>query len=163
MGLSKGAFYYWFDDKEDLFLATLEQRVARLTEAVGGLMVGAVTEAPFFAQVHESIAAIFTYALANPAELAMVKASLALGPSSSPRMAEVWARGLGLSVSVLTTAQERGAVRSDLPTPLLASLVFGLLESLDRYLLATSPDPSALPVEQTAAMYTGLLERLLRP
>ncbi len=78
-------------------------------------------------------------------------------------MAPVSARGPGLSASVLTIAQSRGAVRSDLPPPLLASLVFGLLESLDRDLLATSPDPSALPVEQTAAMYTGLLERLLRP
>jgi AcrR family transcriptional regulator len=163
MGLSKGAFYYWFDDKEDLFLATLEQRLARLTAAVGGLMVGVVTEAPFFEQVHASIAAIFTYALAQPEELALVKASLSLGPSSSPRMVALWARGVGISVSVLETAQVRGEVREDLPTPLLASLVLGLLESLDRYMLATVPDPAALPAEETAVMYTALVERLLRP
>ena len=163
MGLSKGAFYYWFDDKEDLFLATLQQRVARLGEATGGLMLGVVTQAPFFAQVHASIAAVFSYALEHPEDLALIKASLALGPARSPRMAALWARGVGIAAAVIATAQARGEVRIDLPTPLLASAVLGLLESLDRYLLSTAADPALLSVEQTSAMYTELVQRLLAP
>ena len=92
-------------------------------------MVGTVSEALFFVQVHSGIEKGVTD---HPG--ALVKTSLVLGPS------------------VLTIAQSRGAARSDLLTLLPASGALGLLGSLERYLRGASPDPSVLPVVQAAAM-----------
>ena len=163
MGQSKGAFYYWFDDKEDLFIATLEQRLGRMIAAVGGVMAGQLTDAPFFEQVRAALVDVFRYAVAHPDDLALLKSSLVLGPDSSPRMAELWMQGIGVNTAVIEGGQAQGAVRTDLPAPLLASLAFGLLESLDRYTLATHADLAAVPVEPLADLYVGLLVRLLQP
>ena len=170
LGLSKGAFYYWFDDKMDLFLSTLEDRLRRLSVAVGGLASGPPAAGPLWPQVEATLRAMMVLALSDPEGLRLLKVAVALGPDSSPRMAALWHAADAPVVAVLAEGQRRGEVRADLPLPLLARVVMGILEAVDRYFLAEGdpPEPAADGAEDAAldalvALYLGLLRRVVAP
>lgn len=161
LGLSKGAFYYWFDDKSDLFLSTLEDRLARLSTAVGGLASGAVGPAPLWSQVEATLSSVLEQVSADPQGMQLLKAAVALGPDSSPRMRALWHAGDALVAHVLTVGQQRGEVRTDLPLSLLVRVVLGVLEAVDRHLLEGDGDQD----EEGAVvpLYLDLLSRVVSP
>ena len=38
-GISKGSFYYYFEDKSDLYLTVLKQEYADIVEGLGGISI----------------------------------------------------------------------------------------------------------------------------
>lgn len=160
LSLSKGAFYYWFDDKEDLFLAVIADRIDAMKRTVGGLMDGPAPSVPLWLQVESTCAAIFRYIIVHPDTMMLLKAALVLRPDLSPRLQALWATLLGATEALVVEGQRRGEVRTDLPASLLASVAHGMLEGLDRHMLREAPDvdPTA-----SAALYVDLLRRALGP
>jgi AcrR family transcriptional regulator len=136
-GISKGAFYYYFDDKRDLFLATLrdagERAVAALRPPPPAPDARALWDA--LDTLYERIARFFA---SEPALAGLLKA--AFSPSAGPAVAELVAEYTGRARqsfrSLLAAGVALGAVRGDLPVDLLADLVLASGEAHDAWALA---------------------------
>ncbi|MCB9663599.1 MAG: TetR/AcrR family transcriptional regulator [Alphaproteobacteria bacterium] len=165
LGLSKGGFYYWFDDKEDLFLATLVDRAAPFDALVAGFLTEVADAAAFWARVEELVRTGMAVVGEDPVALGLFQAAMALSPQSSPRLAAWWAEGLQATRAVLEAGQAAGAVRTDLDLDLLASVVFSMGEALDRWLVGRGAEAvqTEAQAEATVALYVGLLRRVSAP
>ena len=165
-GASKGAMYYYFDDKRDLLRAVLDDGLARAGAAVGaaGPPGPCRDVAGFWAEVERLCAAGLELLARDP-----VLAGLAvrmLGASTGPlaeAVAAVSERMTTLTADLLRQGQAVGAVRDDLPIALLAHLLTGVGEAMDRWLLPRwdqlGPDErAALP-----ARMVDLFRRLAAP
>ncbi|MEL6348663.1 MAG: TetR/AcrR family transcriptional regulator [Myxococcota bacterium] len=159
--VSKGAFYYWFDDKEDLFIETISSRLADMSSSVGGILQGAVQPGRYWPQVEDGIRGVFRYALAHPQSIALIKAASALPPDTSPRMAALWQRGTDAIARIIEEGQQRELIRTDLPSSLLSNLTFAVGEACDRHVLS-QPDLETIDVDAWVALYLDLLRRMLR-
>ncbi len=162
LGLSKGAFYYWFDDKEDLFVAVLRQQLQAMAEAVGGLLVGPPSSAPLWTQLEHSIRELIVYVAETPDALALYKAALTLQPAVGSPVGALLADSLASTEALIEEGRRRGDVRTDLPAAMLAHVAHGMLEGLDRYALTAEQLPEGSP-GALAAVYVSLLEAVLAP
>lgn len=164
LGLSKGAFYYWFDDKEDLFVTTLEDRLATITATAPGLLSGTIPEGPFWPMVEATVVDGMALMAEHADKLPLLKAALA-APQSA-RLAALWARGRQVVTDVLRVGITQGVVRQDMPVDLLASLAYSMGEAMDRWTLGQL-EAGALTEEadlaELLASYTDLMHRLLDP
>ena len=133
-GISKGSMYYYFDDKADLYSETVRVALSRLVEGLElpALDSGAPDE--FWAEI-EALAVRFASRLVtSPATVALVREVLresggpAQAASASQSAATPWLE------QTLTTGQQLGAVRTDLPTPLLVATALALGQAMDTWL-----------------------------
>ncbi|MCB9755632.1 MAG: TetR/AcrR family transcriptional regulator [Myxococcales bacterium] len=156
-GVSKGAMYYYFDDKQDLFLTTVEDTLARGQEAFGSLdSVLAATDARGFWDAMQGLnRRAWSIFYDDPSLLALGKALLASpGLTESATYRELVARLDGVMRELVAAGVEVGAIRRDLDPALLSAVLLGMGEALDRFLIARvdTLDPAAL---------AGLPERVL--
>ncbi|MCB9742455.1 MAG: TetR/AcrR family transcriptional regulator [Alphaproteobacteria bacterium] len=162
-GLSKGAAYYYFDDKEDLFLTLVEARVGALVREAAA---GALPEADFWGWVERLSWGVFGGLAQDPKSWALARELYAMLPGGrSPRVAEAWAQVSAWTERLLERGQALGEVREDLPLSLLSALTLGLGEALDRWALDAVPDPEAAEAEMGPVMAASmdLFRRLLAP
>lgn len=135
-GVSKGALYYYFDDKRDLFLTTLRDATERGFEAVGPPRE-AHDASGFWDALLEWYERITLFVAREPALAGLIQATLS--PSAGPGVAalvdEYSARCRRYLRGLLARGIELGAVRDDLPLDLLSDLVLATGESHDRWAL----------------------------
>jgi AcrR family transcriptional regulator len=135
-GVSKGAMYYYFDDKEDLLLTALDDAVTRALAALG--------PAPAFRDAHgfwdalgELYRRVTDFVAAEPALAGLLKT--ALTRESSARVGEAVAdyttRLERWLAELLERGRALGAVRPDVSTGLLARLLTAMGDVTDRWLL----------------------------
>ncbi len=136
LGLSKGIFYYYFDDKADLFSAVV--RMVWETFVPGDLLDPARLDGDSFwptlrAMLVESHSKVREKPwLVGFARLMMAPASGGVEPAIATELqqAQAWVR------SLLQRGQQLGAVRSDIPVDLLASILGAADQASDRWWLA---------------------------
>ena len=163
-GISKGAAYYYFDDKADLYTTTI-LHYSRELLADMAIDLEQFTAANFW----EKVTAIYRHQFTSYAERPWVfSVAKADGTLSVERMmegplAELWEQARFLLVQLLQHGRELGVVRSDLPEDLLLSLVVAVDEAHDRWLYAQWSELSAEDLEQAALGMSDLLRRLLTP
>jgi AcrR family transcriptional regulator len=163
-GLSKGAFYYYFDDKADLAATVLQDVVRPLLEAFEELELPA-GNFDFWGLV-ETMARDSLERLRDTPEQTDVIAKLAsamlrdthLASHLAPLMkgamkagARLWQRG-----------QEMGMVRADLPLETLLPLLQGIKETLARVLLPVDQAPSPADLERFIDLQMDLFRRVAR-
>lgn len=162
-GLSKGAMYYYFDDKEDLYLAVLSEAMAQITAQVGELppVQGA---AEFWA----ALRALY-FRMLDAYRSAPQQVSLARGFMRSlglPRVAEAYARLEQAAAiwfaGVIQRGQAVGAVRSDVAPELLLAAALGLLEGTDRWFIERFEQLDEPALLGAAETIFGMLQRLLQ-
>ena len=134
LGLSKGQFYYYFDDKADLFGTVLDWAWERvLPETLFDFVqLDTTTFWPHFEELAERSRAVIrtmpwyvglirhlVYPPADPAVRAMVEEKLK--------------RARGLQLSLVRRGQALGCVRRDLPEDLLLTLLNALDTAADRW------------------------------
>lgn len=149
-GVSKGAMYYYFDNKEDLFVTVVADLAARAAAAIGG--PGPFSDAAGFWREMRTLCARALQLFADPTVAGLGKQLVrAGGDSPLGRAVEAHTRRLeAFTAELLRAGQRVGAVRTDLPVELLAHLLTGLGEAFDRWLLTrweslAPPDVAALP------------------
>ncbi len=135
--ISKGQLYYYFNDKEDLFVTTVEEAMRRLLEAVGGLSIDDLTASTYWDALRElgrQSAALRSgdcwyvrLALSFPRLREEREAAAAVRPALE------WARRL--TERFLARGQELGTVRRDLPMSLLVELTLAVDEAGDRWFM----------------------------
>ncbi|MCB9760686.1 MAG: TetR/AcrR family transcriptional regulator [Alphaproteobacteria bacterium] len=163
-GLSKGAAYYYFEDKEDLFLTLVRARVGALVDAALGDEPWPAKD--FWGWCDRLSMQVFGALMADPQSWALAKELYTMGPGArSPRVAAMWAEVLDWTEQLLTRGQAMGAVRDDLPVSLLAAVGLGVGQALDTWFVTHLGEPAAAP-EDAAALMDGsmaLFVRLLAP
>ncbi|WAS94402.1 TetR/AcrR family transcriptional regulator [Nannocystis punicea] len=163
-GASKGAMYYYFDNKEDLLLTVVADLAERSAAAIG--RPGEFADAAgFWRELRALCARMVAFFLADPHVAGLAKRLLGASGESAPGRA-VAARSRQIehfTAELLRQGQAVGAVRTDLPLELLAHLVTGVGEAVDRWLLART-DP--LQPDELAALpdrCVDLVARLAAP
>lgn len=163
-GISKGAAYYYFDDKADLFataaLACWEALASQLDLDIDGL-----TAETFW----PSIAAIYQQQFAayhdQPWMARMMRAVGTLPPdalANSP-LAGPLQEIMDLLDRLFSKGQALGVVRDDLPRDLLLELMTGIDRASDQWLLSHWDSLGPEQVEALVGQVVEIMRRVLEP
>ena len=165
-GLSKGAMYYYFDDKEDLFLTVVNRLQDAIMEQLGEL--GPCTDPEgYWREVRVLFAHAAQLKQEDPtiihAALAMVKGAAA----GETRLTydHLFANVHEWFEEVIVRGQEVGAVRRDLSPGLLAAMLWGVSGAMDLWMVRHLDEEVLLDIDfDKATEFTvDLYRRLLEP
>jgi AcrR family transcriptional regulator len=163
-GISKGAAYYYFDDKADLYATTTLHYSQELLDDTF------YDPARFTTQNYwDEIAALYKRQFTSYAERPWVFGLAKAGGSLSAEMlaqgplADLWEQAQFLLVKLLEHGRELGVIRTDLPEELVLSLVIAVDDAHDRWLFAHWSQLSPADLEQAATRIADTLRRLLTP
>jgi AcrR family transcriptional regulator len=165
-GISKGAAYYYFDDKLDLYVTVIRQALAVAMAAVG--MPGPMPDAAaFWRELRGIYARTLQLRRAEPT-LAALARGLAKTPERLLHEGPLGAELAGFDswmATLLAHGQTIGAVRADLPAPLLAAITDAMGEAYDRWTMSHWDELVAAPdgIEGVVDRGMDLIRRLVEP
>lgn len=164
-GLSKSSLYYYFDDKADLFATLVERSLAVLFKQIGALDPETLGETDFWDEIALRYARGTALVSGNGW---MVKfGGMFHELRADPRRGSATGRVFGIARHwmgrLITRGQTLGVIRSDLPQTLLIDSSMGLLESLDRWVVANWSDLSASERAALPSLHIGLFKDFLAP
>jgi AcrR family transcriptional regulator len=163
-GLSKGAMYYYFDDKEDLFVTVLQDAVKRLIVDPGNVEAARDAE-DFWREVERWYLRSFRLFQEDPAAIALLRTllkSVERGTGSTA-MAELRRTGRQYLEAFIASGRKVSAIRDDLPEGLLTSVLMALEEGIDGWLVDNVAELDEVEMVRTAAMMTALYRRVAAP
>jgi AcrR family transcriptional regulator len=161
-GLSKGAIYYYFDDKEDLYATVLRDAMQRLVLDAGDM--GSATDAASFWKEYEAwyVRSLHLFqdepngvGLARSLVKALSRGNATGALLELRQLSRSWVEGF------LVHGQSLGAIRNDLPQDLLVPLVIALEEGIDLWLGNLIGGMSGSEIAKTATMLTALYRRVI--
>jgi len=135
-GISKGAYYYYFDDKDDLFATVLESAIDAILKRLPLPDFSRLTRKTFWPTV-ERFVGTWAGAFDLSSELIQAAAQLSEAQRKSPRYAPLFAKGQDIYLKLIGPGQELGCIRSDLPTKVLVRLLEANDAALDSMFTAT--------------------------
>ncbi len=161
-GVSKGAFYYYFDDKEDVYATVLRDAMQRLVLEAGD--VGSAKNPTEFWREFEawyvrSLRMFQDEPHAVGLARSLVKA-LARGAATGV-LADLRAFARGFMETFIHQGQAVGAIRKDLPHDLLVAVVMALEEGIDLWLGERIGAMSEAEMASSASMLTRLYRRVV--
>ncbi len=161
-GLSKGAAYYYFDDKADLFDTVLLFVVEHFSDFLDSTDTSETPE-KFWETTNNYVIKGMNLMRRHTWLVRFMRMIYAWQESSpnSPVVKRVFEFGRLKTRTFIESGQKCGAVRTDLPTDLLTQCVFGLGLGLDRWLLENFDDLNDDDLEKWSARSTDLMRRLL--
>jgi len=162
LGMSKGSFYYYFDDKADLFttVADLAWAIVLPVEQLDLETVNADTYWPSLeALMQEARSRIranpwlvgFTRLMYDTPEIAGVRESLA----------EKFDEARQWQAELIRRGQALGAVRDDLPVELLQALLVGADEAGDRWFVSNWENLEKKEIERLFQEVFAIFKRML--
>jgi len=161
-GLSKGAMYYYFDDKTDLYGTVVQ---AAFQEFMGAMQPRVPEDAEaYWASFLDDYRDMTRFALAHPEILALIR-SLAEHPERMRQgpMAEMYQGLLAYTEALIDRGQALGAVRTDLDRELLVSVAFAMGEAMDGWMLKRLDGLDDQELERLTEQLVGLYRRFLSP
>lgn len=147
-GISKGAMYYYFDGKEDLYADILRRQVEQLFQD-GPLPVPNAADADEFWNILEGhYLRLMRLLIATPQTAALLRDWLTGAASPALREAQHNAEQATLPWLAQTVAagQRIGAIRTDLPADFLIAVALGMGQAMDTWLIIqplTEPELAA--------------------
>ena len=161
-GMSKGSFYYYFDDKADLF-TTVADLAWAIVLPVEQLDLEALNAANYWSslealmeEARERVRANpwlvgFTRLMYDPPEVAGIRESLA----------EKFDEARQWQAELIRRGQALGTVREDLPVELLQALLVGADEAGDRWFVSNWDDLSEEEIERLFQEVFAIFRRML--
>lgn len=159
-GISKGAYYYYFDDKDDLFATALEDALDALLEKHPVPSFEGLSARTFWPAV-EAYVASWAAALDASSDLFRIVAQLTEAQRRSPRFASMLARANALYRVLVSAGQRLGCVRRDLPEEVLVRLLEANDAALDSLFLTLHPRATPADVRAHVALVFDTFRRLL--
>lgn len=163
-GTSKGAMYYYFDGKEDLYADVIRRQLERLFDDSGPIPVPAVSDPDsFWATMEEHYLGLMRLLIATPETATLLRNWLTGtgAPALHAAQQEAGQDILPWLIDAVTAGQQIGAVRTDLPTDLLIAVAMGMGQAMDIWLI-TQPDEGTDLAESVHALM-DLMRRALAP
>jgi AcrR family transcriptional regulator len=163
-GISKGAMYYYFADKDDLYVTVLRTALTVwFTEVVRPFE--AVDAAGFWRECESIYSRSLQFMMKDPANaalcLSITNARMRL--EGHPILIELNERMTEFTRALITQGQALGAVRDDLPEDLLTHGALGLMDAGDRWLAERWGELREEDIDATAKMMVGLFRRIGTP
>ena len=160
-GLSKGAMYYYFADKADLYRTVIERALSRFSEATGDLEP--FSDAPGFWAEVRALSLRALQAVASAPELAGLGRSIYDEGGSRDFLGDLVTRSEDWCTRVLLRGQAVGAVRADIPLDLLATAATGLLAQCDRWFALHMETLAPAELERLTAVCLDMIEQIASP
>ena len=162
-GQSKGRSYHYFSDKAALYRATLLRAFTRV-EGLDYTPVLQAQDAQEFWARAVALAAALAAALQRDAALDALLRGLFGETAAQNAMAEPLQDLRARVAAMIVAGQYKGAVRRDLPVPLLCEVTLGLARILDRWFADAAPSlPPDSAAEQSQRAFGLLIAPLLPP
>ena len=163
--LSKGAAYYYFDDKADLFAATIQYYAAGLVSDLA-TSVEQLTVATFWPALTDRYAQQFADFYDRPWAFGAIKAAGRLSPqtlAALPTLAATFGQVQQGLAGLIRKGQTLGLVRTDLPEDLLVALFIGVDDATDQWVLSHWHLLSEAELVTTARRVMLGMSRMLTP
>lgn len=158
-GISKGAFYYYFDDKEDLYATVLTSALERLLERVGAPReVDSIED--YWAQCHEIYRRSLHFWQQEPTTAALVRRLDRGDGPSIKALASLRQLIDGFWRQFVTIGQRIGAVRVDLPVDLLVRILDGTTSAIDVWVAERVDELSPEELDELAETLVDMLRRM---
>jgi AcrR family transcriptional regulator len=164
LGLSKGSFYYYFDDKADLFTTVADLAWAMVLPAER-LELGDYDAETFWPALETLMREARGRVRANPWLVGFTR--LIYDP---PDVAEVrealagkFARARQWQAELIRRGQELGAVRGDLPVELLQAILVGADEAGDQWFVRNWERFDEEEIERLFNAVFAIFRRMLEP
>lgn len=164
--ISKGSLYYYFDDKEDLYVTTLKEGVANLGADLEAILNASPGE-DFWASVRELLVKMTSISFRHPKLLALLKGGITLwakdtSEEGSP-IAELFDGVREFTHKWILAGRKVGAVRTDMPEEILVKLIFALGEAMDRWYLLHMDELEPEFLHRIPDLYTDIFRRTAAP
>ena len=162
-GLSKGAFYYYFDDKADLAATALEAGLRDYIEALRALDLSKESAAGFWAGADALMRKSLEQLKRMPqsAELLVQLGSAMVHDSHlADHLAPLVQEGLDVLSTFWSYGQKTGEVRNDLTVEQLVAVLQGIKMALVRVLLKPGEIPSTEDLKRFAYLQMDLFRRV---
>ena len=166
-GVSKGAAYYYFDDKADVFATTVQYYSEHILGDIAEFAVDQLTAETFWPAITEIYQQQLLYTFEYPWAMGVFKAVGKVSPETvvaNEPLAALLAQIQGWLSSFLQHGQAIGMVRRDLPDDLLLSLFWNIDDTHDNWLLAHQAELTPEILKQDILpRLIALFHRLLDP
>jgi AcrR family transcriptional regulator len=164
LGMSKGSFYYYFDDKEDLFTTVVDHAWATVVP-IEELDLEALDAATFWPTLQSLLREARSRIHANPWLLGFTRLMYSPPQTVGVRkaLAEKFDQMRRWQAGMISRGQDVGAVRSDLPAELLLVLLVGADEAGDRWLVENWERLGEDEVERILEEVFAIFRRMLEP
>ena len=163
-GVSKGSMYYYFDDKEDLYRYLLRVQVEQLIADAGPFTVPTATgPAGYWSQLEDHCLRLVRALDASPRLAGLLRdwMSGTGAPAMEQEQRDAEHTMLPWLTRALAAGQQIGAIRTDIPDPLLLAVIIAIGRVIDSCVIAETPGP----LDHAAAVHTivGILRRAVQP
>ena len=166
-GISKGAMYYYFDDKLDLYTTVLKDALVQKMSVVGEMFSADSLdqELGYWAQYQAMSLRVLTWVREHPEVAALAESLLRLDPHlvADGQLAELYAEAYAQWEGFITAGQALGTVRTDLPLELLLTVTFSMGETMDKWIFTHWKDVDDKGLDEVAATMVDLFRRVLEP
>jgi len=163
-GISKGATYYYFDDKADLY-ATIINEGWRTLLPERGLDPAQLDRRNFWRTLRGLYREMLAAAEQQPWLVSVGK--LVYGPPPSPKLgnvvAEEFAQVMAYLSGLIARGQEVGAIRADVPAPFLVAIVGSAFEAADRWSVDHAEELGAEGMDRLGVTLFEMIERFVEP
>ena len=160
--ISKGAMYYYFDDKWDLFsTVVLELFGASWSQVEPFPEVS--TKEEFWRMMVAFMAKMSSRQGANPHMQGIVQmwGEIRNHPQANTLMEQAWKPIMAMLTDAMTRGQQLNAVRQDLPLRFMARLAWGMGEHFDNYVCDRMNTGAEFDFARLGEFYVDLLRRLV--
>lgn len=163
-GISKGAMYYYFDDKEDLYATVVRHELQGILQQFQELPEVHSPE-EFWQMLVELMHQAQSFVLSQPKKMLLLRSLMKQRTEGrkNPIIKELYELGQSFAQQLLRQGQSIGAVRRDLPFALMAGLVTAMDDAGDAWMIEHLDMHNPGDLQRYALMYTDLLMRVLRP
>ena len=161
-GVSKGAMYYYFDDKEDLFGTVVQDVIGRMIDLVKDFSQVETPEG-FLGELDKMIHVVGEYTKEHRRDVELMRGLLRAdkGTFQLEILREIRRKNQVLVERILKQGQSVGAVRKDIPLSLLISIVEAQDETTDRWMAGLEETHTQEGLERWMRVAQDLMKRLI--
>jgi AcrR family transcriptional regulator len=161
-GISKGAMYYYFDDKEDLYVTVVRHELEELLQRFHQLPE-VKDAAGFWRMLADIMMQAQAFVAAEPKKIMLLRSLMKLRSQGtrSPLIQELYELGRSFSEAMIRLGQSVGAVRADMPFALMVNLITAVDEAGDRWMLEHVDLQDAEAMSQYGELFIDLLRRMV--
>lgn len=162
--ISKGAAYYYFDDKVDLY-TTVVQHYGEELLAKTAVAVERLTAESYWDTIADLYREQFQDHYEKPWVVGAVKSTQGLSQEARAhdRLAQLFRQVQRTVAELIGRGQALGVVRTDLPAGLLLALIIAVDDVHDQWLLQQWHDVDPVAPEATVQHMVDVWRRLLEP
>lgn len=159
-GVSKGSYYYYFEDKDDLFATTLESAIDGMLARLPVPAFDTLTRDDFWPAV-ERFVENWSAAFGSSTDLVQAGAQLSESQRKNPRFAPLLEKGQAIYRMLIEHGRRLGCIRTDLPVGALVRLLEVNDAALDAIFFSTHAKVTPATLDKHFHLVFDTFKRLL--